>query len=59
MPTSRVQILDSQSLYITNVIPQDEGIYICAAENVVGSISAKASLVVHGKLQLGHVDSKI
>lgn len=59
MPASRARILDSQSLHITNVVPQDEGIYICAAENVVGSISAKASLEVHSKLHLGHINSKI
>ncbi|XP_065216561.1 roundabout homolog 2 isoform X2 [Planococcus citri] len=47
MPTARAQILDSKSLKINNVVPSDEGLYICDAENVIGSISANASLTVH------------
>lgn len=50
MPTARAQILDTKSLKISNVVPQDEGLYICDAENVIGSISAKASLTVHGNM---------
>jgi hypothetical protein len=42
----RARILDDKSLLIENVQTSDEGIYICAAENLVGSITAKASLVV-------------
>lgn len=51
MPTGRAQILDTKSLKINNVMSQDEGIYICDAENVIGGISARASLVVHGNLR--------
>ncbi|XKL63096.1 hypothetical protein PGB90_005460 [Kerria lacca] len=47
MPTGRAQILDSNSLRISNVTPLDEGIYICDAENEIGSISANASLNVY------------
>lgn len=47
MPIGRARILDDKSLLIDNVQTSDEGIYICSAENLVGSISAKASLVVN------------
>lgn len=40
---------DDKSLIIKNVIPADEGIYICDAHNGVGQISAKAQLVVNCK----------
>lgn len=38
---------DDKSLIIKNVIPADEGIYICDAHNGVGQISAKAQLIVN------------
>nr|CAD7430496.1 unnamed protein product [Timema monikensis] len=47
MPIGRAQILDDKSLRIEHVNPEDEGLYICDAENVVGSVSARASLTVH------------
>uniref|UniRef100_A0A8D8SYU1 Roundabout homolog 2 n=1 Tax=Cacopsylla melanoneura TaxID=428564 RepID=A0A8D8SYU1_9HEMI len=47
MPIGRARILDDKSLRIENVGPQDEGLYICDAENLVGSISSRASLTVH------------
>ncbi|XP_066991291.2 roundabout homolog 2 [Anabrus simplex] len=47
MPIGRAQILDDKSLRIEHVTPADEGLYICDAENVVGSVSARASLTVH------------
>ncbi|KAJ8974901.1 hypothetical protein NQ317_015290, partial [Molorchus minor] len=47
MPIGRARILDDKSLQIDNVQTSDEGLYICNAENLVGSITAKASLVVH------------
>lgn len=49
MPAGRTQTLDSNSLRITNVTPQDEGVYVCEAENEIGFVSAKASLTVYGK----------
>lgn len=48
MPSGRSQILESNSLRITSVTPADEGTYTCDAENEIGSISAKATLIVHG-----------
>nr|CAH7726111.1 unnamed protein product [Callosobruchus chinensis] len=47
MPIGRARILDDKSLLIENVQPADEGLYICDAENVVGSVSARATLVVN------------
>ena len=47
MPIGRARIFDDKSLEISNVVANDEGIYICEAENVIGRISAKASLTVH------------
>ncbi|XP_050436214.1 roundabout homolog 2-like isoform X2 [Adelges cooleyi] len=47
MPFGRAQILDNKSLRIINVMPQDEGLYVCNAENDVGTEKAKASLTVH------------
>lgn len=38
---------EDKSLIIKNVVPADEGIYICEAHNGVGQISAKAQLVVN------------
>ncbi|XP_075224149.1 roundabout homolog 2-like isoform X2 [Lycorma delicatula] len=47
MPIGRAHILDDKSLRIDNVTTDDEGLYICDAENDIGSISARASLTVH------------
>ncbi|KAK5642014.1 hypothetical protein RI129_008181 [Pyrocoelia pectoralis] len=47
IPIGRAQIADDKSLQIQNAQSSDEGLYICDAENLVGSISAKASLVIN------------
>lgn len=49
MPIERARILDDKSLLIDSVQTSDEGLYICDAENLVGSITARASLVVNCK----------
>ena len=50
MPVGRADIKEEdKSLIIKNVIPADEGIYICEAHNSVGQINAKAQLVVNCK----------
>lgn len=36
-----------KSLVIKNVVPSDEGIYVCEAQNSVGQITSKAQLVVN------------
>lgn len=47
MPIGRAHILDNKSLRIERVTSQDQGVYICDAENGVGAISASATLTVH------------
>jgi len=47
MPIGRAHILEDKSLHIERVNPQDQGTYICEAENGVGTISASATLTVH------------
>ncbi|XP_067137945.1 roundabout homolog 1-like isoform X3 [Centruroides vittatus] len=49
MPIARAQIQDDKSLNIKSVTPADEGVYICEAENPVGSISSSATLTVHSR----------
>lgn len=46
MPIGRARILDDKSLQIDNVQTSDEGLYICDAENLIGTLTARASLVV-------------
>lgn len=54
IPVSRVSIQpDDKGLEIFNIVPEDEGTYVCEALNSVGQISARASLTVHGKLNGG------
>lgn len=55
MPVGRADIEENEkSLLIKNVIPADEGIYICEAHNSVGQITAKAQLVVNCEYNLLH-----
>ncbi|KOC68791.1 Roundabout like protein 2, partial [Habropoda laboriosa] len=49
MPIGRAHILDDKSLRIERVTSQDQGTYICDAENGVGAISASATLIVHSR----------
>lgn len=48
LPLTRAQILDDKSLRIDRVLPEDEGVYVCEAENDVGAVSSRATLTVHG-----------
>lgn len=49
----RAEILDGdKSLVIKNILPSDEGTYICEAHNSVGQISSKAQLIVNCKYLL-------
>ncbi|XP_068081370.1 roundabout homolog 2 [Anabrus simplex] len=61
MPMGQAQVLDDKSLRIENITPADEGMYICDAENIVGSISARVSLTVHSppKIILQPQDQKV
>lgn len=49
MPIGRAGIMEDKALSIENVQITDEGLYICDAENIVGAVTAKASLVVNCK----------
>ncbi|XP_022900690.1 roundabout homolog 2-like [Onthophagus taurus] len=49
MPIGRARIRDDKSLLIENVQPADEGVYICEAKNLVGTIKEQASLVVNSQ----------
>lgn len=54
MPIGRAHIMDDKSLRIERVISQDQGNYICDAENGVGAISASATLIVHSRPVFTH-----
>ncbi|XP_075749789.1 protein sax-3-like isoform X2 [Rhipicephalus microplus] len=49
MPVGRAYVQDDKSLHIKNVALADEGTYICESENIVGSVSASATLTVHSR----------
>lgn len=49
MPIGRARLTDDKNLRIDRVQPEDEGVYICDASNLVGAITAKATLTVHCK----------
>ena len=48
LPHGRTRIQGGK-LSIQNVTPKDEGVYVCEAQNTVGTISVSATLSVHGK----------
>lgn len=48
-PADRVHVLEDRSLVLENVDSSDEGEYRCEADNLVGSVSAVGSLVIHCK----------
>ncbi|XP_043224573.1 roundabout homolog 2-like [Amphibalanus amphitrite] len=47
MPVGRIDLLPDKTLRIENVQPQDEGLYVCEAENPVGNVTASATVTVH------------
>lgn len=49
MPVGRAGVQDDKSLRIDAVTANDEGTYVCEADNLVGSAQAKAVLVVNGE----------
>ncbi|KAI2803059.1 Roundabout 1 [Blomia tropicalis] len=49
IPSGRSFITDDKSIRISHVTLEDEGVYVCEAENLVGQISSSASLIVHSK----------
>ena len=51
LPHGRTSIQNGQ-LSIQDVSPKDEGVYVCEAQNTVGTISVSATLSVHGKFNI-------
>lgn len=47
--SSRVQILESGDLLISNIRPSDAGLYICVRANEAGSVKGEAFLSVLGE----------
>lgn len=47
MPVGRVDILADKTLRIEQLRPEDQGVYVCEADNAVGSVSASATVTVH------------
>lgn len=49
---NRAEIKDGdKTLVIKNVVPSDEGVYVCEASNNVGQISSKVQLTVNCEYQ--------
>ena len=51
LPHGRTSIQNGQ-LSIQDVSPKDEGVYVCEAQNTVGTISVSATLSVHGEFTI-------
>jgi hypothetical protein len=47
LPASRVLVTDNSVLTVRNVVPDDEDVYVCQAENSVGSVQAVANVQIH------------
>ena len=47
MPVERINVLTDKTMRIEQVRPQDEGTYVCEADNIVGSVTASATVTVH------------
>lgn len=46
MPLGRVRVLEDRSLRLERITLQDQGRYVCEADNVAGSLTASATLTV-------------
>ncbi|CAG0880475.1 unnamed protein product [Darwinula stevensoni] len=47
LPMGRSRAIQDQGLVIHRALPQDEGVYVCQASNLVGAIKSSARLIVH------------
>ncbi|KAE8748915.1 hypothetical protein FOCC_FOCC004320, partial [Frankliniella occidentalis] len=54
MPLARVHVLDDRTLRVHPSHPEDAGVYICEADNPVGTVSASARVIVHSPPSLSH-----
>ena len=50
LPVGRHVVESSGALIVKNVRPEDDGVYSCEAENLLGSVNATAKLTVQCKL---------
>ena len=41
--------IQNGKLSIEDISPKDEGVYVCEAQNTVGTIAVSATLSVHGE----------
>ena len=55
LPAGRHVIEPSGALIVKDVTPEDDGIYSCRAENLLGSVNASAELTVQCKLFSTHL----
>ena len=49
IPPNRALVKENSVLNLRNVIPEDQDIYVCRADNPAGSVQVKASVQVHCK----------
>ena len=49
IPPNRAIVKENSVLNLRNVIPEDQDIYVCRADNPAGSVQVKASVQVHCK----------
>jgi len=58
IPGNRVVVNDNSVLTVRNVVPDDEDVYVCQAENSVGSVQAFANVQIHCKYWSVNIDVK-
>ena len=51
IPPNRALVKENSVLNLRNVIPEDQDIYVCRADNPAGSVQVKASVQVHCKFK--------
>ena len=49
MPLSRVSVLEDRTLRIHSAHPDDADVYVCEADNPVGTVFASAKVTIHCK----------
>ena len=52
IPPNRALVKENSVLNLRNVIPEDQDIYVCRADNPAGSVQVKASVQVHCKFKV-------
>ena len=52
IPPNRALVKENSVLNLRNVIPEDQDVYVCRADNPAGSVQVKASVQVHCKFKV-------